>query len=175
MGKGAGVRPGHGEHEVQWDAEGLGAVNVREAGRVGDDGFGHEGATCVRIGLETCPPAAVQHVGHHAAFPLDIAGPEATQAGHQPWVLHHVRHELAWIAAYGVELEPGLAGALAEDVVRRHTHTVAVAPERLTQGNEGLDIAAAADKLDDDVKAPWQGTARGVLSDAVRPMPLRLT
>lgn len=127
--EGSRARPGHGEHEVEGHAERLGAVDVGEAGRVGDDGLGDEGAPRGRVGLDARAPAPLEHLGHHVPLLADLALPEAAHARDEARVLHHVRHQLGRVAADRVELEAG-GGAHepVEDIVRRESHPVPAPP-----------------------------------------------
>lgn len=57
------------------------------------------------------------------------------------------------VAANGVELEAGGADEGAEGVVRGEADAVAVVLQFGAERDEGLDVAARADDLDDDVEA----------------------
>jgi len=64
--------PGHGEHDVYWDTQGLCAMNVGEAGRIRDDGICDEGDIGDWVRQQTRIPEPVQHVGNHGTLAADF-------------------------------------------------------------------------------------------------------
>ena len=107
---------GEGEHEVQRHAEALGAVHVRVAGRVGDDGVGDEGLARAQhlevrhvrlvVGrVDAGPPEALEHLVHGGAPAADLTGPDRLHLGDQAGVLHHEGHQLGRVPADRKELQ----------------------------------------------------------------------
>lgn len=138
-------------------------MDVCEAGRIRNNGFSNKRAPRNRVWLDTRPPAPLEHLSNHLALLLDIACAQALYARDQTRVLDHIGHQFGRVAADRVELEAGLAYEVSEGIVRRKAYAVAVALELGAEGDEGLDVAAATDDLDDNIQADAPGTTRGVL------------
>lgn len=84
---------------------------------------------------------------------MDITCAEGFQARDEAGILDHVRHQLGWIAADAGEFESGFEDKVAEDGVGCEADSVAMFDEFAAEGYEGLDVAAAAYNLYDDVQA----------------------
>lgn len=127
-------------------------MDVCETGRIGNDGVGDEWDRGDRVRLDTRRPAAVQHLLHHLALLLDVAGAEALHARDQRRVAHHVRHQLGGIATDGEELEAGSSHERGKYIVSGQSYTVAVLLKLVAQGDERLYVSAATDDLYDNVE-----------------------
>lgn len=134
------------------DAQRLRAMDVCETGRIGNDGVGNERNRGDGIRLDTRRPAAMQHLLHHLALLLDVAGAEALHARDQGRVAHHVCHQLGGIATDGEELEAGSSHKRGEYIMGGQSYAMAVLLELVAQRDERLYVAAATDDLYDNVE-----------------------
>lgn len=71
---------------------------------------------------------------------------------HQAWVPHHKRHQLGRITADIEELETRMLNRFAKGEMCGETNAMTVGFEDFAQRKEGLNVAAGADDLDDDVE-----------------------
>ena len=68
----------------------------------------------------------MQHLGHHRTLTLNFSAAQTLHLWDQPWVLHHVRHELRRIPSDRVELQPRIANKGVEDVMGCQSDTMAI-------------------------------------------------
>lgn len=89
-----------------------------------------------------------------ASSPLaHLAALEGVKARHEPRILDHEGHELGGVAANVEELEAILLDKRLKRGVGGDADAVAVGvAQRLAEGDKGLDVAAGADNLDDNVE-----------------------
>ena len=170
--------PRHREHHIDRHAQFLRAAEMREARRIGNDRIGYERPILsihrptpriVRDMVKTGPvarlvaraPTTTENRFHLTPPLLNRAAPDGAHIRHQARVLDHERHELCRVAADREELEPLGEDVIAESEVRGQPHAVAVFAELSAQRQEGLDVAAGADDLDDDVQAQREGGVGG--------------
>lgn len=123
-----------------------------KTGRIRNDGVGDERDRGDGIRLDTRRPAAVQHLLHHLALLLDIAGAETLHARDQGWVADHVRHQLGGIATDREEFEAGSSHERGEYIMGGQSYAMAVLLELVAQRDERLYVAAATDDLYDNVE-----------------------
>ena len=166
MREGRRGRPRHGEDHVQRDMQGLSAVNVTVARRVGDDEVGPEGLRLGPLGIRfgTGPPGGREDLGDHRPLLRHVL-PELTETGRDDTAprLDDVFHHLVRIARERIELQAGPLDHGTELAVRRDAHAVPFR-EAATDRNEGLDVAARADDHDHDGQwrhAWWLGRRGG--------------
>jgi hypothetical protein len=162
---------------MQGNSKLLGDVNMRETRWVRDDGIGNE-RLCARVErrrmlqvqrlillagrrwrseaisrLDTRSPTALEDLLHPFSPLGDLAALQCIEAGHQAGILDHEGHELGRIAADAEELQSVLLDELLESRVSGNANPVAVRlGKNFAQGHEGLDVAARADDLNDDIK-----------------------
>lgn len=137
---------------MNWHAHSLSAVNVRKTRRIRDYSVGNERCVQHRIRVDAASPATVQHLLNHLPLTFDVNLTETLHVGDQPGVLDHVRHEYGGVASDRIESEAGLPNKVLEHVMRCQTDTVAMLLQFVAQSDERLDVAPAADDLDDDVE-----------------------
>lgn len=126
MWKRASTTPGHREHEMQWHAQGLRAVNVSEAWRVGDDCVCDEWFVGLGIGSNARVPTAVKQFGNHGSFALDFSLPKTLHGRDETGVLDHIRHEFLGIASDGEKFKIGVSNKGVENIVSCETNAMSV-------------------------------------------------
>lgn len=160
-------------------------MDMCKAGRVRNDGIGDKGPFCrvarhvlrrttqrriprVRLRWRPCsisrldarPPAAHENLFDTPSSLAHLAALERVKARHEPRVLDHEGHELGGIAANVEELEPVLLDKRLKRGVGGDADAVAVGvAQRLAECDKGLDVAAGADNLDDNVEGRWRRLA----------------
>jgi len=75
---------------MDWYAEGLRTVNVREAGRIRNNRFGHERLFGIDVRLDARIPTAFEYFGNHVSLLLNVSFPQGCHAGNHTWVLDHI-------------------------------------------------------------------------------------
>lgn len=128
-------------------------MDVGEARRVRDNRISDERLLRQRVRFDARPPAAFQHLSDHGSLLLDIASPQALHRRHQSGVLDHVGHELCRISTDRVELQARFPYKVGKGVMGGEANPVAVALKFVAEGDEGLNIASAADNLDNDIQS----------------------
>ena len=144
--------PRHREDHVQRHVQGLSAVDVTEARRVGQDQVGakRRRVRAIRVGPRAGGPRRGQDLGDHRAAPRDVLDDLIEAPGNNATAgLHHVVHQIAWITGQRIELEPGLLDERTEVAMGRDAHAMPLR-QPAADGDERLHVAPRADDHDDD-------------------------
>lgn len=151
------------------DAQSLGAVNVRQAGWVGNDDIRDKWTPtiirciaprvfldlvqmCAVAHLEAGSPTPIKHLLHLPTTFLNRTAPNRTHIWKQPRILDHEGHQLLWVPTDIEELQVGIEDEVSKGQVRGKSDPMAMRLEFLPESDKWLNVSAGPNHLDNDVE-----------------------
>lgn len=133
---------------------------MSKTGRIGNDCVCHKGLFCARIIVDTGSPTPVKHCRYHGLLLSDLAFAQRLHLRDQARVLDHEGHELSWVPANWIKLQPGLIDKAFKGIMGGDADPMTVLLQRHSKRDERLHITPTAHDLNDYVE--FDGTRCGL-------------